>query len=85
MLSHLGEVGKRSLLELCNASLQAGALPESWKEAVITPIPKPGAPGAMRPISLLSCVSKVAERLVLERLRWQAGEFHPHLFAFQPR
>ena len=85
MLSRLGDVGAGSLLHLCNASLQAGALPASWKEAVITPITKLGEPGAMGTIYLLSCVGKGTERLILGRLRWQAGEFHPHLFAFQHR
>ncbi|MPC42308.1 RNA-directed DNA polymerase from mobile element jockey [Portunus trituberculatus] len=83
MLSHLGPVGKRELLTLINASYQAGALPRSWKTAIITPIPKPGASSSMRPISLLSCISKVMEKLVLRRLQWQAGEFHSHLFAYQ--
>ena len=79
MLSHLGAVGTGSLLELYNVSLQAGALPKSWKEAVTSPIPKPGDPGTMRPISLLSCVGKVTERLVLGRLRWQTCRV-PSLF-----
>lgn len=85
MLSHLGVVGKEALLLLINQSFEAGTPPTSWKDATIAPIPKPKDPGAMRPISLLSCPGKVMERMVLARLQWQVGEFPPHMFAFQSR
>lgn len=39
----------------------------------------------MRPISLLSSTGKLMERMVLARLKWQVGELHPSLFAFQSR
>ena len=37
----------------------------------------------MRPISLLSCPSKILERIGLNRLKWQTGDLHPSLFAYQ--
>ena len=55
-----------------NKSLQTGVFPEDWKLATISPILKPGKdpvePKSYRPVALLSCVSKVFERLVHEQL-----------------
>lgn len=83
MLNHLGPHGKASLLSVFNLSLSAGKLPSTWKMPTIHPIPKPKDPGSLRPISLLSCMSKTMERMVLARLQWQVGPFHPQLFTFQ--
>ena len=60
-----------SLLLLINRSWNDGELPSQWKEARIHPIPKtsrPVTPSDFRPISLLSVVSKIMERLVSARL-----------------
>lgn len=49
-----------------------GHVPPEWKEAKIITIPKPGkAPslGALRPISLTSCMGKLYERVVQTRLQ----------------
>ena len=47
-------------------------LPDSWKFAVITMIPKKGSmsndPGDYRGISLFSCVGKLAKRVIKNRL-----------------
>ena len=83
MISHLGRAARSVLLGLYNKSLAEGSPPAAWKTATIIPIPKPNDPGATRPISLLSCVGKIMERMVLARLQWQVGPLHPHLFAFQ--
>lgn len=85
MLWNLGNTGQTHLLNIFNQSLSEGRLPEAWKSAVIQPIPKPKDPGAMRPISLLSCLSKVMERLILARLKWKVGALHPSLFAYLPK
>ena len=59
-----------SLAALINNSLSSGVYPqpESWKESVEAPVLKPGKdttkPVSYRPISLLSNVSKVAEKVV---------------------
>ena len=49
-----------------------GVVPAVWKEAVIIPVPKKGKdkknPCCYRPISLLSCVGKMLERMVIRRL-----------------
>lgn len=60
------------LLSLFNQSYQLGILPSAWKEGIILPIPKPGRdpslPTSYRPITLLSCLGKLMERLVAARL-----------------
>ena len=60
-----------SLAALFNASFREGILPQDWKDATITPLYKkgsPSSPGNYRPISLLSVVPKVCERIVHTRL-----------------
>ena len=56
------------LTKLFNKSLQSGTFPKTWKEASVTPIFKnSGSPSDIRqyrPISLLSCLSKILEKLV---------------------
>ena len=82
MLAHVGPAGDAALLAVLNASWAAGRLPPAWKEADIQPIPKPREPTKLRPISLLSCTAKTAERMVLARLRWRVGPLHPHVFGY---
>ncbi|XP_076042053.1 uncharacterized protein LOC143025957 [Oratosquilla oratoria] len=82
MLAHAGPAGEASLLALMNQSLLVGRHPNTWKRADIQPIPKPREPSKPRPISLLSCTAKTAERMVLTRLMWRLGPLHPHIFGF---
>jgi len=60
------------LLWLCNLSLKQGKLPVTWKIASITMIPKgqksAADPANYRPISLISCLGKLIERIVAARL-----------------
>ena len=74
MLKHLGPGAKRTLLRIYNQSWSTGIVPTIWKEAVIRPIPKMGKdkrdPSSYRPISLLSCVGKLLERIISKRLIW---------------
>ncbi|KAK3889194.1 hypothetical protein Pcinc_006765 [Petrolisthes cinctipes] len=62
--------------------VEVGRLPPAWKEADIQPIPKPREPSKLRPISLLSCLAKTAEKMVLARLQWYIGPSHPHIFGY---
>lgn len=60
------------LCSMCNASLQSGRMPESQKHAVVYPRLKkasldPDDPSSYRPISNLSFVSKLVERVVASR------------------
>ena len=61
-----------SILALYNQSCQLGIFPNSWKEGIILPILKPGKDPTLstsyRPITLLSCLGKLLERLVAARL-----------------
>ena len=74
MLKHLGPGAKRTLLRIYNQSWSTGTVPTIWKEVVIRPIPKKGKdkrdPSSYRPISLLSCVGKLLERIINKRLIW---------------
>ena len=60
------------LLRLVNVSLTKGVFPEAWKTAEVVPILKPHGdvndPSSHRPISLLSHLSKVVEKLVCDQL-----------------
>ena len=60
------------LLQLFSASLRLQSIPAAWKEATVVAVPKPGGdtslPKGYRPVSLLSCLSKVLERIVTDRL-----------------
>ncbi|GBM74695.1 putative RNA-directed DNA polymerase from transposon BS, partial [Araneus ventricosus] len=57
---------------LMNVLMQNCYFPKCWKTAVVVPIPKPNSdlslPQNYRPISLLSCLSKVFESVLLRRL-----------------
>ena len=76
-----------SLSSLFNFSLANGVLPQDWKDATITALYKKGDPHLptnYRPISLLSVVSKVLERVVHVRL-YEYLEEHlpPHQSGFR--
>ena len=71
--------GKR-LLEIFNAALRLQYFPSAWKEAKVVVFPKPGKslrdPANYRPISLLSGLSKLFERLILARLTAHSEDNH---------
>ena len=72
MIKSLGNSAKEKLLIIINQSWHEGKLPEKWREATIIPIRKKGKEktkkSSYRPISLLSCIGKVMERMVNARL-----------------
>ena len=74
MLTHLGLPGKKVILQFLNITWNKGLLPNSWKTAIIQPILKKGKPAeelkSYRPISLSSCLGKLAERIINQRLYW---------------
>lgn len=56
---------------LINQSLRLGFFPDIWKDALVCPIYKNGDPAYAsnyRPVSLLSCLEKVPERVVFKHL-----------------
>ena len=74
MIHHLGTKGKEVLLRLFNTSWKKSQIPKAWRTALITPILKKGKPSkdpkSYRPISLTSCIGKLAERMINNRLYW---------------
>ena len=62
------------LLAIINKMWRTGEFPEEWRLATIIPIPKPdkdhSKPESFRPISLTSCLCKLVERMVNNRLIW---------------
>ena len=78
ILAHMGPKLRSELLTLIIQSWELRRLPNQWKLVPIIPIPKKD-PGEFRPIALLSCIDKIMERMVLARLKYQVGPFHPNL------
>ena len=61
---------KLQFLKLCNPSWDEGKLPKKWKATKLFPIPKNDV--NFRLISLITVMSKVCKKMVLNRLRWNA-------------
>ena len=74
MLTHLGPIAKKKMRQIFNASWKSGKIPNIWKKAIMIPVLKRGKPrnkvDSYRPISLTSCVCKLMERVVNNRLTW---------------
>jgi len=73
--SFLKELGPKALSELlfiCNCSFQGADIPQQWRHGIIIPLLKAGKPAcdidSFRPISLTSCVVKLLERMISNRL-----------------
>ena len=60
------------LTKLFNDSFSQSTMPQAWKIALIYPILKPGKdptdPDSQRPISLMSCIGKLLEKIICKRL-----------------
>ena len=63
----MSNANRTTLLPLINHVFCEAAIPQSWRDANIVPIPKK-SPGESRPISLLETLGKVTERIVHTRL-----------------
>ena len=74
MLKHLGEDTLEFLLEMYNYIWQRNQFPLKWRKAIVIAIAKPGKDHSKaenyRPIALTSCLCKVMERMVNQRLNW---------------
>ena len=79
-----------SLTRLINLSLSKAIVPKRWKLANVTPLFKKGEKNDTnnyRPVSLLSCVSKILERIVFKHLfnfLRDRNFISPHQSGFQP-
>lgn len=83
MLRNLDDPSISTLTKYYNHFWKLGALPQSWKHAKISLIPKPGKPlniDHLRPISLTSCMGKVLEHIIHVRLNnhLTSTNFLPH-------
>ncbi|XP_072140696.1 uncharacterized protein [Dermacentor andersoni] len=82
-LRNLDDHSIEYLTEVINETWKEGKVPEAWKRALTVLIPKPGKSSSLdnlRPISLTSCVGKVAEHVILNRLTRfiEHKELYPH-------
>jgi len=72
MLKHLPPNAVNTLLQALNIIWFAGNFPSSWRTSTVIPIPKPAKdtsdPNNYRSIALTSCLCKVMERMVNNRL-----------------
>jgi hypothetical protein len=88
-LKELSKKGITYLIQIYNAVLWTAYFPQTWKVDQIILIPKPGKPtedlSSYRPISLLPIMSKVFEKLLLDRLLpiiTEQGLIPNHQFGF---
>ena len=78
------------LLKLVNCSITSRELPAQWKQATVIPLHKKGDTGDLnnyRPISILSTVAKLCERVVCSQLMTYLSEQHvlcPEQYGFRP-
>ncbi|KZS06599.1 Uncharacterized protein APZ42_029899, partial [Daphnia magna] len=74
MLKNLSTANKFYLLHLFNRLFASGYVPEIWKSAVVIPLLKQNKPAedpnSYRPVSLTSCLGKMLERILANRLHW---------------
>ncbi|KAI5738278.1 hypothetical protein M8J77_004905 [Diaphorina citri] len=72
MLKHIPKPSLLLLNKIYNKIWYTGVIPQKWKEFVLSPIPKPNkdplSPESYRPITLASCLFKILEKIVNDRL-----------------
>ena len=85
-LKNLGDHAITYIPETINLSLRTTTIPNKWREGRILPLAKPGKPAtegtSYRPITLLSPIAKVMERLLLP-LAEQHLQPHPCQHGFR--
>lgn len=69
MIKELPNVMKKELLQIFNEIWRSESFPKDWRSYQVLFIDKPGKE-KVRPIALSSCVGKIMERMVNERLVW---------------
>ena len=91
LLKTAGPKFKQLLLDVYNICLNTATFPALWKLAMIIPIPKHHgplkSPAQYRPISLLSTIGKIMDRILAVRLiahLLQHNILKPYQFGFRP-
>lgn len=77
-----------AILRIFNGCLRLGYFPDQWKQAIIITLPKSGKdhnlPANYRPIALLSCLSKLLEKIILQKLKSATDhQIRPEQYAFR--
>jgi hypothetical protein len=92
MIRELPRKGIVFLTYLINCAIRIRYVPKAWKKAKMIVIPKagkpPDKPSSYRPISLLSIISKIFEKIILVRLQKIIAEqaLIPNIqFGFRPK
>jgi ribonuclease HI len=79
LLKNLPGQAKLFLLQIFNEIMDSGEVPLPWHRTKIVPILKPGkdanSADSYRPISLLSCIRKLFEKIILTRLEYWAEKY----------
>lgn len=74
MLKKSPEKYKKELLKIINHCFEKGTMTKTWKMNQTIFIDKEDKKKKVRPITMSSCVSKIMERKVNERLMWSEKE-----------
>ena len=74
MLKHLPGAALESLLHVLNDIWISSNFPQSWRTSTIIPVltadKDESDPSSYRPIALTSCICKIMERMIKDRLLW---------------
>ena len=86
MLKHLPGAALETLLDVLNDIWISSNFPESWRTSTIIPVLKAGKdesdPSSYRPIALTSCICKIMERMINDRLVWYLEKQASQLCSF---
>ena len=80
------------ITHIINISLGTGVVPSAWKRALVTPVPKVKkfsefkGPSDLRPISVTSILSRVAENIIVKKYLWPSldDDLMNDQFGFRP-
>ena len=83
MIKEMGPAGENATLQLINRTHVERIRPRVWNQQDTQPIPKARDPENPRPISLISCIEKTAEKMALKRMQYKTGPLHHKLYAYR--
>ena len=91
MMKHLGPRAMEMLVNICQRCWRGEGIPKAWRNALIKPLLKEGKDAretvSYRPISLTSCMGKILEKVVANRLIYVLEErnlLNPNQAGFRP-